>query len=311
MVQPGEGTEDTRRRVARSELQFRDRCSEEVDEMCDFLSSPDLRLLSGSEIAGVATLEITHEALLTRWPRFREWIEDERSSLLHRKRLAIAAETWREETKDESLLLSGQSLTRTILWIGESNAALTLGEEEFVISSVAASVRNAIIGDDSGLADRMHECSDKFGDLLDRAVELLGTDPDGTIARRAAVMSSSRDATANASLLRALDDVGPEEFALVVAALAETLSEPAANALAGTGPPPTIEGVSADRLLAAAAILHPNSPRWQTQADAIIDYLLSVRAQHRSSWIATLSGIANAVESAVSIGLLAASQRAV
>lgn len=295
MVQPGEATEDTRRRVPRSELYFHDYSDDRVASMCDFLSSPELRLLSGSDQSGVPTLEITHEALLTRWPRFREWIDSERDNLVHRKRLELAASSWLHGNRDGEELLSGQSLTRTIAWIDDTSSDLTLLEQEFVVASLAAVVRSEISGPDTGLRRRVDSCR-TLGRLLPAALRTLANDTSPEISRRAMVMSAPCDAAARAILRTSLATVGPEEFSLIVNVLSDDLLESVDAALKGM----ESSGISPQRLLAAGALLRPTDLRWPAQAGRLIDFLLELPPTLREGWIDLLTHIGHFLEEALS-----------
>lgn len=63
----------------------------------------DARLLT----AGADTIEISHEMLLTAWPRLRRWIEEDRDALRVVRRLTDAARLWQDNGRDRSLLARG------------------------------------------------------------------------------------------------------------------------------------------------------------------------------------------------------------
>ncbi|AEV87798.1 putative WD repeat-containing protein [Actinoplanes sp. SE50] len=60
--------------------------------------------------AGTDTVEISHEALLTGWPRLAGWVAEARSDLELRQRVAEAAEDWDRSGRDPDLLLRGARL---------------------------------------------------------------------------------------------------------------------------------------------------------------------------------------------------------
>ena len=91
---------DTRRRVERAELPG----GGEVGEVLDLFVAR--RLLTVDEHA----VEITHEALLTAWPRLRSWIDADRAGLAAHRRLTEAARAWRDAGRDPDLLLRGGRL---------------------------------------------------------------------------------------------------------------------------------------------------------------------------------------------------------
>ncbi|GAB7045559.1 AAA family ATPase [Catenuloplanes indicus] len=71
-----------------------------------------LRLLVSARLltAGDDTVEISHEALLTSWPRLADWLATAREDLLLRQRLGDAADDWHASGRDPDLLLRGARL---------------------------------------------------------------------------------------------------------------------------------------------------------------------------------------------------------
>lgn len=75
----------------------------------------DARLLTTENKAGDAgEVEIAHETLVKSWPRFRQWIEQDRSALQFRRRLTEAASEWEENGRDSSYLFTGIRLDQAI-----------------------------------------------------------------------------------------------------------------------------------------------------------------------------------------------------
>ncbi|HSI31425.1 MAG TPA: protein kinase, partial [Miltoncostaeaceae bacterium] len=86
LTQPGEGTEDTRRRATRAELVTRPGEEEEVDAVIGALAEARLVTTSTDEATGQPVVDVTHEALIRGWPELRGWINDDREQLrLHRR----------------------------------------------------------------------------------------------------------------------------------------------------------------------------------------------------------------------------------
>jgi hypothetical protein len=63
------------------------------------------RFLTTDHDKGVATVTLTHEALLKRWPSISEWIQRNRDCLRIRSQVAQAHAHWKEMERDSSLLL--------------------------------------------------------------------------------------------------------------------------------------------------------------------------------------------------------------
>jgi WD40 repeat protein len=64
------------------------------------------RLLTVREKSGRETpVELVHEAVLTQWPRFRKWLDEDLSAILMHSRLTAATRRWEEEGRNTGLLL--------------------------------------------------------------------------------------------------------------------------------------------------------------------------------------------------------------
>ncbi|MGW0902970.1 nSTAND1 domain-containing NTPase [Streptomyces sp. NPDC002853] len=128
LITPGEGTPDTRRPAARAELDPADEPGEAL-LVLDRLARARLIILDED------TVNLAHEALITGWPRLRDWIEGDRERLRVHRRLTEAAEAWADLGKDPGALYRGSRLTTA----EEQLAApeLTPVEEAFLSTSVA------------------------------------------------------------------------------------------------------------------------------------------------------------------------------
>jgi WD40 repeat protein len=128
---PGEGESVVRRRVQLSE--FDAERNEDVARVLDVLA--DRRLLTVSE----GTVEVAHEALLREWPRFREWLEEDREGRRLHAHLTSSAREWSERGRDAAELYRGARLSSALDWTTEHTLELNELEREFVGTSRAAS----------------------------------------------------------------------------------------------------------------------------------------------------------------------------
>ena len=115
LVALGEGTEDTRRRVRRSELQSLAGSLSEARAMDGVIETFGRhRLLSFDRDADSRepTVEIAHEALLREWSRFRDWIEEAREGLRLTARISAATAEWRQADQTDEYLLTGTRLAQ-------------------------------------------------------------------------------------------------------------------------------------------------------------------------------------------------------
>jgi len=108
LVQPGQGTEDTRRRAEFGEL--RTRPEDEADLQAVVKELTDARLLVVSSPGGTQVVDVAHEALIRGWPQLRGWIEEDRELLLAQRRLTDAATDWDHHGREDGLLYRGARL---------------------------------------------------------------------------------------------------------------------------------------------------------------------------------------------------------
>ncbi|MFC0433820.1 hypothetical protein [Kutzneria buriramensis] len=119
----GDGTEDTKRRVRRDEL-------DTDEELLDRLVDRRLLTVDGD------TVEITHEALIRCWPRLGDWLADNREGRRIHRQLAEAASGWLELGREKAALYRG-----TRLAVARDRLAgdtLTGKEREFLDASIEA-----------------------------------------------------------------------------------------------------------------------------------------------------------------------------
>ena len=75
LTELGEGRPDTRRRVSLDEIVPPDERAGEITALLASLA--DARLVTTDEGAA----EVAHESLIQRWPRLRDWLDQDRESL--------------------------------------------------------------------------------------------------------------------------------------------------------------------------------------------------------------------------------------
>jgi WD40 repeat protein len=100
----GTATADTRRRVAADDLLAQ--AADVAAAQAALAAFTAARLLTW----GSQAVEITHEALLRRWPRLRAWIDEDRAGLTIRQELEDAAASWAREGRDPAGLYGGVRL---------------------------------------------------------------------------------------------------------------------------------------------------------------------------------------------------------
>lgn len=121
----GEGTDDTKRRMRRAELDESPATVEVLERLAN------ARLVTVDEDG----IEITHEALIRHWPRLRGWLDDDRDGLRVHRQLTEATHVWQTHDRDHGSLLRGARLTQAETL---APAVLTDREREFLTASLAA-----------------------------------------------------------------------------------------------------------------------------------------------------------------------------
>jgi len=127
LVTLGEGTEDTRRRVLRTELEQLQTPNLKPQREASNYQPPitpvieafgKSRLLSFDRDLQTRgpTVEVAHEALLREWSRLREWLNESRADVRMQRSLAYAAAEWNKAQRDHSFLLTGARLEQFEGW---------------------------------------------------------------------------------------------------------------------------------------------------------------------------------------------------
>ena len=130
----GEGTEDTKRRIRRDEL--------DLDDQPGHRGPRTARppACSPSDGDGV---EIAHEALIRSWPRLTTWLTEDREGLRVTGSSPRPPRSGTRSTSDPGALYRGSRLAIAREWAGRDSAALSARERRFLDASVAADAREA------------------------------------------------------------------------------------------------------------------------------------------------------------------------
>jgi len=131
LTQPGEGTEDTRRRATMSELDTGKDQQTALQEVIHQLTEARLLVMSQNQV------DVAHEALIRGWPRLRKWIDEGRTALRLHRRITETVQEWERLQRDDGVLLRGASLAEAQEWRERHDADLNSSEREFLIASTA------------------------------------------------------------------------------------------------------------------------------------------------------------------------------
>jgi serine/threonine protein kinase/WD40 repeat protein len=136
LVTLGEGTEDTRRRAPLPELQALSADQSVMDDLITVFSQYRLLTLDRDPLTRLPTVEVAHEALIRRWDRLRDWLNDARDDVRLQRSLASAAAEWELANRDTSYLLTGARLEQFSAWGEMTDLALTRNEQAFLNESI-------------------------------------------------------------------------------------------------------------------------------------------------------------------------------
>ncbi len=150
LVTLGEGIEDTRRRVLRSEIEALARLpnhhtstsagdgrSSVVSAVMDCFGRYRLLTFDHDPATRTPTVEVAHEALLREWPRLRNWLDESRDEVRMQRMLGAATQEWLAAKRDPGFLLRGTRLDQFALWVDETDIVLTKDERAYLAASLA------------------------------------------------------------------------------------------------------------------------------------------------------------------------------
>jgi DNA-binding SARP family transcriptional activator/WD40 repeat protein len=132
LTEVGDGTDDLRRRVARTEL------LEPADGRATawlLRTLADARLITIDDEA----VQLAHEALLREWPRLRRWLDEDREGRRIHRHLTRASAEWEGSGRDALELYRGARLATARRWASSADhqAELNALERSFLRASAA------------------------------------------------------------------------------------------------------------------------------------------------------------------------------
>ncbi len=134
VASPGEGGDDTRRRLFKWELT--NNSEEAVEEVIQRLVSSRLLVTAHDEASNDTTVEVAHEALIRNWDRLRSWLDEDREFHLWRQGLRYKLHEWLRLEKDSGGLLRGGMLDEAIRWLSGRRSRLSEIERQFIDLSI-------------------------------------------------------------------------------------------------------------------------------------------------------------------------------
>ena len=135
LVTLGDRSEDTRRRVPRSELLALAPDGDLMEDIIDAFADYRLLSLDHEPDTRRPVVEVAHEAILREWSRLRSWLDESRHDIRQQRLLAAAAAEWAQAGKEASYLLRGARLEQMDVWSRETTLALTQHERAYLDTS--------------------------------------------------------------------------------------------------------------------------------------------------------------------------------
>jgi WD40 repeat protein/basic membrane lipoprotein Med (substrate-binding protein (PBP1-ABC) superfamily)/DNA-binding SARP family transcriptional activator len=128
----------SRRRASAAEFQFANGTGTQVEEVLHILANARLVTLFEQNV------ELAHEALISEWPRLRQWLEEDRQGLRMHHQLAESARIWNELDRDPGELYRGARLTQAVELSSKHPSILNPLEQEFLQASIDAEQQLAV-----------------------------------------------------------------------------------------------------------------------------------------------------------------------
>ena len=137
LTQPGEGTEDTKRRINLEEAIPLNIEKAQYEDLIEKLTQNDVRLITKNNDPGKASvsIEVIHEALIQHWELLKNWISEEKKDLLIQRKLSRDIQEWKANSQSEDFLYTGKKLAHISEWYDSHKAQLNQEEIQFLDAS--------------------------------------------------------------------------------------------------------------------------------------------------------------------------------
>ncbi|MEZ4666893.1 MAG: protein kinase [Anaerolineae bacterium] len=142
LVAIGENTDDTRRKIVRTELSTINADKVDVQSIIDLYGKHRLFTFDYEPGTRTPTVEIAHEALIKAWKRLQNWLTASRDELRLYQRFSTTANEWNNTNRNPDFLISGSRLAQFEIIEHSTVIALTENEKLFLQASIAARSRS-------------------------------------------------------------------------------------------------------------------------------------------------------------------------
>jgi WD40 repeat protein/DNA-binding SARP family transcriptional activator len=184
LTELGDGTADTRRRVALRELIPTTPPEAAAAAIRVLNRLTDARLVTTGEL----TAEVAHEALIREWPTLHGWLSEDREGLRTHRQITEAADQWEGLERDPGALYRGTRLARVMDWAESHPETLNERETAFIAESDAQATRE--IEEREAQHRRELEAAERLADAERRRAEQEAASA-GRLRRRAIALSGA------------------------------------------------------------------------------------------------------------------------
>jgi basic membrane lipoprotein Med (substrate-binding protein (PBP1-ABC) superfamily)/DNA-binding SARP family transcriptional activator len=137
LVRLGQKAGDSSRRVAVGELTALGLDPVALSDVLEAFGRHRLVTFDRDPVTGDATVQVAHEALLTKWERLANWIERHRSDLARHESFVRAIDEWEAAGRNPDYLLTGSRLAEYEDWSRDTTLQLTDQERAFLDTGLA------------------------------------------------------------------------------------------------------------------------------------------------------------------------------
>ncbi len=176
----------------------------------------DARLLVLDDDKKSPTVEVTHEALIRKWPTLRAWLDEDRAGLVVQRRVRQAAKLWDQQRRDDSLLFRGAQLAQAAEWRKTWESRLGAMERNFLEASEALRIAMYRQEEEQRRQERRRARQTRIAAVV-LAVLFVGVVGAGVLARHKSIQAARNEAAAKQNAQKAAQNAKDAHAGLLLA----------------------------------------------------------------------------------------------
>jgi len=137
LVQLGQGTTESRRRLPLSDLMGLDLDPVALSKVLETFGARRLLSFDREPTTDQASIEVAHESLFREWDRLAGWIDRHRTALQRLETFMAAADEWEASGRNQDYLLTGTRLAEFEAWTHDRTLPMTERQKEFLAAGLA------------------------------------------------------------------------------------------------------------------------------------------------------------------------------